>query len=71
MKKYEFRKGDKVICIDNSCVEEYLEKGKEYTFEKKFERRILRHVIFLKEFPFLELFAHRFELSQKVIVEYL
>ena len=60
MKKYEFRKGDKVICVDNYGVEEYLENRNEYKVEKYYGK-----MIFLKGLHDIEFFPHRFELIQK------
>ena len=60
MKKHEFRKGDKVICVDNYGVEEYLENRNEYKVEKYYGK-----MIFLKGLHDIEFFPHRFELIQK------
>ena len=64
MKKYEFRKGDKVICIDNLCVEHYLVLNNIYIVESDHDGVIIL-VGFENDF-----FAYRFIL-QKAIVEYL
>ena len=68
MKKHEFRKGDKVICVNNSCVGEYLILNQIYVVERVYYKGIIGLVLMVFE---KEFFAYRFELTEKRIIEYL
>jgi hypothetical protein len=69
MKKHEFRKGDKVICVNNSCVGEYLILNQIYVVEYHICDKLddMLGLVGTKE----EFYSYRFELIQKAIVEYL
>jgi hypothetical protein len=67
-KEQQFRKGDRVICVNSngSCLTE----GKCYTIESTFIEVYFKRTVELKGFN--EKFSKlRFELNQKQIIEYL
>ena len=68
MKKHEFRKGDRVVCVDNLYVEEYLILNQIYVVERVYYKGIIGLVLMVFE---KEFFAYRFELTEKRIIEYL
>ena len=68
MKKQEFRKGDRVVCVDNLYVEEYLILNQIYVVERVNYKGIIGLVLMVFE---KEFFAYRFEIAEKRIIEYL
>ena len=65
MKKHEFRKGDKVICIDNLCVEHYLVLNNIYIVESDHDGYNMVCLRGEEEY----FFAYRFEFTEKQIIE--
>ena len=67
MKKHEFRKGDRVVCVDNYGAEEHLKLNHIYYVV---EYNVGYNMVCLRgEEEYF--FAYRFELTEKRIIEYL
>jgi hypothetical protein len=67
MKKHEFRKGDRVICVDNFCAENRLTLNHIYVVVKCDTYKAKTSLVGIKE----EFFSERFILTEKRIAEYL
>ena len=73
MKKHEFKKGDRVVCVDNVYVKDYLILNQIYVVERvNYDYNKYNKILSLFLVDFEQgFFAYRFEIAEKRIIEYL